>query len=250
MTYDNDQEAATLWYHDHALGMTRLNVYAGLAGFYVLQDQHRLDLVNRRVLPGGDYDIGMAIQDRAFTKDGQLYYPAYKNDPLPGTDTVKDVVPKEFYKENGNDAPSIVPEFFGDTIVVNGMAWPKLDVAAGDYEFRLLNGSDSRFYVLEVSDPNVAVHLVGTDGGLSIKAVTISDGDGIQESNEFLVLAPGDRVELVFDFSKLHDGDTVTLLNVGPAFEPFKGVSDEGLLLGDAIRPRQTTLSAILCSSR
>ena len=179
----------------------------------------------------------MAIQDRAFTKDGELYYPAYKNDPLPGTkDTVKDVVPKEFYKENGNDAPSIVPEFFGDTIVVNGMAWPKLDVAKGDYEFRLLNGSDSRFYVLEVSDPNVAVHLVGTDGGLLHQAITISDGDGIQESNEFLVLAPGDRVELVFDFSKLDDGDTATLLNVGPAFEPFKGLADaDGSLAGGAI---------------
>ena len=217
MTYDNTQDAATLWYHDHALGITRLNVYAGLAGFYILQDENRLDLVTDGVLPSGDYDIGMAIQDRAFTKDGQLYYPAYKNDPLPGThDTVKDVVPKEFYKENGNDAPSIVPEFFGDTILVNGMAWPKLDVLAGDYEFRLLNGSDSRFYVLEVSDPHVAVHLVGTDGGLLHQAVTISDGDGTQESNEFLVLAPGDRVELVFDFSDPNVGDTVNLLNVGP----------------------------------
>ena len=234
MTYDNDQDAATLWYHDHALGMTRLNVYAGLAGFYVLQDQDRLDLVEKGVLPSGNYDIGMAIQDRAFTKDGQLYYPAYKNDILPGThDKVKDVVPNEFYKENGNDAPSIVPEFFGDHILVNGMAWPELNVAAGDYEFRLLNGSDSRFYVLEVSDPKVAVHLVGTDGGLLPHAITISDGDGIQESNEFLVLAPGDRVELVFDFSKLHDGDTVQLLNVGPKFSPFQGISLDGSLFGD-----------------
>ena len=242
VTYDNDQQAATLWYHDHALGMTRLNVYAGLAGFYILQDENRLNLVEQgpdgsAVLPSGDYDIGMAIQDRAFTKDGQLYYPAYKNDPLPGThDTVKDVVPKEFYKANGNDAPSIVPEFFGDTILVNGMAWPKLDVAAGDYEFRLLNGSDSRFYVLEVSDPNVAVHLVGTDGGLLHQAVSISDGDGIQESNEFLVLAPGDRVELVIDFSKLDDGDTAILFNVGPAFEPFKGLAGaDDSLAGGAI---------------
>jgi spore coat protein A len=224
-TYDNSQQAATLWYHDHALGITRLNVYAGLAGFYVLEDQNRLDLVQAGVLPSGDYDIGMAIQDRAFTKDGQLYYPAYKNDILPGThDMVKDVVPKEFYKDNGNDAPSAVPEFFGDTILVNGMAWPKLNVAAGDYEFRLLNGSDSRFYVLKLSDPHVAVHLVGTDGGLLPHAVTISDGDGIQESNEFLILAPGDRVELVVDFSKLHDGDTVNLLNVGPQFDPFQGL--------------------------
>jgi spore coat protein A len=233
VTYDNDQQAATLWYHDHALGITRLNVYAGLAGFYVLQDQNRLDLVNDGVLPSGNYDLGMAIQDRAFTSDGQLYYPAYKNDPLPGTDmTVGDVVPQKFYDTFGEDAPSVVPEFFGDTILVNGMAWPKLNLAAGDYEFRLLNGSDSRFYVLNVSDPNVPVYLVGTDGGLLDHAVAISDGDGTQESNEFLVLAPGDRVELVFDFSKLDDGDTVNLLNVGPAFDPFQGISADGLLVG------------------
>jgi spore coat protein A len=151
MTYYNDQQAATLWYHDHALGITRLNVYAGLAGFYVLEDQNRLDLVKQGVLPSGDYDLGMAIQDRAFTSDGQLYYPAYKNDPLPGTDlTVGDIIPQKFYDTFGEDAPSVVPEFFGDTILVNGMAWPNLNVAAGDYEFRLLNGSDSRFYVLKV----------------------------------------------------------------------------------------------------
>src|SRR4029434_11164307 len=82
--YDNDQEAGSVWYHDHALGITRLNVYAGLAGFYLLEDQNRLELVNQGILPSGDYDLGMAIQDRAFTSDGQLYYPAYKNDPLPG----------------------------------------------------------------------------------------------------------------------------------------------------------------------
>jgi spore coat protein A len=238
VTYDNSQQAATLWYHDHALGITRLNVYAGLAGFYVLEDQNRLDLVEHFVLPSGGYDLGMAIQDRAFTSDGQLYYPAYKNDPLPGTDmTVGDVVPQKFYDTFGEDAPSVVPEFFGDTILVNGMAWPKLNVAAGDYEFRLLNGSDSRFYVLKVSDPNVAVHLVGTDGGLLHQAITISDGDGTQESNEFLVLAPGDRVELVFDFSKLHDGNTVNLLNVGPKFDPFQGISVDGLLFGEDPQP-------------
>jgi spore coat protein A len=234
MTYDNSQQAATLWYHDHALGITRLNVYAGLAGFYVLQDQNRLDLVKQGVLPSGNYDLGMAIQDRAFTADGQLYYPAYKNDPLPGTtDTVGDVVPQTFYDRFGEDAPSAVPEFFGDTILVNGMAWPNLDVAAGDYEFRLLNGSDSRFYVLSVDNPNVGMYLVGTDGGLLENAVTINDGDGTAEANEFLVLAPGDRVELVFDFSNLQPDETVKLLNSGPAFEPFKGVDGNGQLLGD-----------------
>jgi spore coat protein A len=233
MTYQNDQEAATLWYHDHALGLTRLNVYAGLAGFYVLQDENRTDLVENGILPSGNYDIGMAIQDRAFTSDGQLYYPAFADDLLPGTgETVSSVVPHEFYEEFGDDAASAVPEFFGDTILVNGMAWPMLEVAAGDYEFRLLNGSDSRFYVLRVSDANVGVHLVGTDGGLLPEAITLSDGDGLAEDNEFLVLAPGDRVELVFDFSRLDDDDVVNLLNVGPTFEPFKGVDDRGNLLG------------------
>jgi spore coat protein A len=235
MRYENDQQSATLWYHDHSLGMTRLNVYAGLAGFYVLQDDERLELVRDGVLPGGTYDIGMAIQDRAFTSDGQLYYPAYRSDPLPGTDeTVGDLVPQAFYEEFGDTAASIVPEFFGDTILVNGMAWPNLDVAAGSYEFRLLNGSDSRFYILTASDPDVAIYLVGTDGGLLPEAITISDGDGVQEAGEFILLAPGDRVELVFDFSKLSGGETVRLLNSGPAFEPFKGVTTEGILLGEA----------------
>ena len=235
MQYLNDQQSATLWYHDHALGITRLNVYAGLAGFYVLQDQERLQLAADGVLPSGPYDIGMAIQDRAFTEDGQLYYPAFRNDPLPGTDeTVGDMVPQEFYDAFGEGAASIVPEFFGDTIVVNGMAWPNLDVAAGDYNFRILNGSDSRFYVLTASNPDVAIYLVATDGGLLPNAITISDGDGVQEDGEFIVLAPGDRVELVFDFSNLSAGDTVRLLNSGPLFEPFKGVTADGLLLGGA----------------
>jgi len=235
MQYLNEQQSATLWYHDHALGITRLNVYAGLAGFYILQDDERLQLVEDGVLPGGAYDIGMAIQDRAFTEDGQLYYPAFKDDPLPGTDeTVGDIVPQEFYDAMGEDAPSIVPEFFGDTILVNGMAWPNYDVGAGDHQFRILNGSDSRFYVLTASNPYVAIYLVANDSGLLPEAITISDGDGVQEAGEFILVAPGDRVEVVFDFSKLSAGDTVLLLNSGPLFEPFKGVTADGLLLGDA----------------
>ena len=235
MQYLNDQELATLWYHDHALGITRLNVYAGLAGFYLLQDEVRLGLTAAGVLPSGAYDIGMAIQDRSFTADGQLYLPAYRDDTVPGTgETVGDMVPQAFYDTYGTGAASILPEFFGDVILVNGMAWPDLDVAAGDYNFRILNGSDSRFYVLSVSDPDVAIHLVGVDGGLLTEAITISDGDGIQEEGEFVVIAPGDRVELVFDFSNLSAGETVLLLNSGPLFEPFKGVSTDGTLLGGA----------------
>ena len=235
-TYPNDQEAATLWYHDHALGITRLNVYAGLAGFYLLRDDNGQHLIDTGVLPGGSYEIEMAIQDRAFTADGQLYYPAYKHDVLPGTtDTVGDVVPQSFYDANGEDAPSAVPEFFGDHILVNGMAWPNLNVAAGDYEFHMLNGSDSRFYVLELSDPDVKAYLVGVDGGLLPEARMIMDGDGVQEDGEFLVLAPGDRADLVFDFGGANIDPTVQLLNIGPAYEPFKGLAGpDGSLAGEA----------------
>ena len=75
-TYNNDQEAATLWYHDHALGITRLNVYAGLAGFYILTDPVEGTLQAQNKLPATPYDIGLAIQDRMFTADGQLFYPS------------------------------------------------------------------------------------------------------------------------------------------------------------------------------
>jgi spore coat protein A, manganese oxidase len=236
-TYDNDQEAAPLWYHDHALGLTRLNVYAGLAGFYLLQDEEKQALQAAGVLPGLDNTVEMAIQDRAFTADGQLYLPAYRDDPLPGTDmTVGDMVPEAFYTANGDDAASIVPEFLGDVILVNGMAWPTHTVALGEAHFTILNGSDSRFYVLEFSDPNVRVTLVGVDGGLLPEAIEIADGNGVHDqTSEFFVIAPGDRVELVVDFSNLIDGSEVLLTNRGPAFEPFKGlVYETGELAGGA----------------
>ena len=79
--YDNTQESATLWYHDHALGITRLNVYAGLAGFYLLRDDNEEKLIDQNVLPGGDYEIEIVIQDRDFYDNGQLFWPAYPNDP-------------------------------------------------------------------------------------------------------------------------------------------------------------------------
>lgn len=131
--YDNDQEAATLWYHDHALGITRLNVYAGLAGFNLLRDNNENKLTRKHVLPTEPYEIEIVIQDRMFTDDGELFYP---------------VEPEVAAAPN----PSVLPEFFGDFILVNGMAWPKLEVEQRKYRLRLLNGSDSRFYVLEFRD--------------------------------------------------------------------------------------------------
>jgi spore coat protein A, manganese oxidase len=219
-TYDNSQDAATLIYHDHALGYTPQNVYAGLGGFYLIRDANLNKLLTDQVLPSGANEIGMALQDHSFTADGKLYMPGRAlDDPIPGTaDTVADMLPPDYT----GPLPTALPEFFGDFNLVNGMAWPKLDVVKGEYLFHYTNVSDSRFYDLQMSDPNVKVTLVGVDGGLLKNAMIISDGDGVAEAGEDIILAPGDRIDLVVDFSNA-TGDVI-LQNTGPAYEPFKGL--------------------------
>ncbi len=225
--YDNDQESAPLWYHDHALGLTRLNVYAGLAGMYIVKDNERKLLEKKGILADTKDVVDVVLQDYSFDDEGNLYYPGHGHDVLPGDPdtTVMDEIPQEFYDDNGDDAVSILPEYFGDVILANGMAWPKMDVGTGEVQMTFLNGSDSRFYKLELDNANVRATLVGTEGGLLPNARKVFDGDGKFEANEFILLAPAERVEVVFDFSKLKDGEKVTLLNTGAAYEPYKGVS-------------------------
>ena len=136
--YDNDQEAATIWYHDHTLGITRLNVYNGLAAFYLLCDDNETQLINSNSIPSGDYEREIVIQDKMFYPDGKLAYPDVPHLTVPG-----------FAAWPGG--PSNQPEFFGEVIVVNGKAWPVLDVEPRKYRFRMLNGSDSRFYNLKMT---------------------------------------------------------------------------------------------------
>ena len=117
--YPNNQEAGTVWYHDHALGITRLNVYAGMAGFYLIADaEDTLGPDNAFGLPSGQYEIGLAIQDRTFNEDGSLFYNAQLEDA-----------------------------FKGEYVVVNGKVNPFLNVDQGKYRFRMLNGSQSREYI-------------------------------------------------------------------------------------------------------
>jgi spore coat protein A len=204
--YDNDQEAATLWYHDHALGITRLNVYAGLAGFYLLRDANENALVSGGVLPGSPYEIEIVIQDRMFTDTGQLFFPSDQADAEiePGFDPLP------------AGQPTAIAEFFGDFILVNGAAWPKLDVEPRKYRLRYLNGSDSRFYVLEFHSGGVKQSFmqIGTDNGLLETPVAM----------ETLLLAPGERMDLVVDFSGLTE---VVMKNFGPD-DPFKGFNSDG----------------------
>jgi spore coat protein A len=196
-TYDNDQEAGTIWYHDHALGITRLNVYAGLAGFYIVRDEFDTGLPDNPIgLPSGDQEVGFAIQDRMFTTDGQLYYPAG-----PQTKT--------------SPEPSVQPEFFGDVILVNGQAWPKLDVQRRKYRFRILNGSDSRFYSLRLNRTGrkpLTIWAIGTDGGLLAAPVELKGA---------LVIAPGERADVIVDFAEVGLGERIVVTNNAATPFPF-----------------------------
>lgn len=180
--YPNDQRAATLWYHDHAIGVTRLNTYAGLAGFYLIRDAYMDSLQ----LPTPPYELGVVFQDKEFLNDGTYYYPA---DPMNGV------------------SPSITPEHFGDTILVNGKVWPKLDVEPRRYRFHFLNGSSARFYHIFVADSaqvanNMQFMQIGTEQGLLPAPVNMTS----------LTIAPGERCEMIFDFAG-KEGQTLYLMN-------------------------------------
>ncbi len=196
--YENSQEAATIWYHDHALGITRLNVYAGLAGFYLITDEREQTLKAQHKLPAAPYDLGLAIQDRMFTADGQLYYPSMPEVP-------------------GVDGPSHLPEFFGDFILVNGKIWPVLEVEPRQYRLRLLNGSDSRFYNLffsDLNDKSLPFQQIASDNGFLPSPVVHNQ----------LLLSPGERKEVVVDFSDpALWNQTIVIRNNARAPYPYGG---------------------------
>jgi spore coat protein A, manganese oxidase len=184
--YPNAQLPATIWYHDHALGITRLNVYMGLAGFYIIRD----DYENYLGLPAGENEIALAIQDRMFHNDGSLKYPHPWQD-----------------------------HFHGDVILVNGKAWPYLNVKQGKYRFRTLNGSNSRTYTLSLSN-GATFHQIGTDGGLLSAPVPLSE----------VTITPGERADLVIDFASYAPGTEIILTNSAPIMfpgEPGDGVIPE-----------------------
>lgn len=171
--YPNNQIAATLWYHDHALHRTAMNVYLGLAGFYLIEDDFEKGLN----LPGGAYDVALVIQDRLFNADGSFYYPPLTRETL----------------MNG---------VLGDTILVNGAAQPYFQVANRKYRFRILNGSNAREYELALSSGKSFVQ-IGTDGGLLPAPVTRST----------IRIAPAERVEVIIDFFAYPVGAQVILKN-------------------------------------
>ena len=195
------------WYHDHALGYTRTNVYAGLAGLYFTRDS--LDTgtaANKLGLPSGKYEVPLMIADKMFTPDGQLYYP-HQVDP--------------------SGCVRMLPEAFGDVMTVNGKAWPVMHVEPRAYRFRMLDGCDSRFLNLWLARdtdttlaPAATLMQVGTDQGLLARPV----------AQQKLLLGPGERADIVVDFSKFAPGTKLVMRNDAPT--PYDG--------GDPVDPATT----------
>jgi spore coat protein A, manganese oxidase len=231
--YPNENRASTIWYHDHALGMTRLNVYAGPAGFYLIRggpagdDAVKDSRSNAQaVLPGPApaandpfppppnktyYEIPIAIQDRSFNSDGSLFYPDSR----------------EFFDEATAEDPGFIPdtdlspiwnpEFFGNMIMVNGNTWPFLRVEQRRYRLRFLNGCQSRFLILDFGNiPGVEVWQIGNEGGFLAAPVNLTATNGNR-----LLMGLAERADMIVDFTNVPVGSHV-LGNVGPD-EPFGG---------------------------
>ncbi len=222
--YSNDQPAGTLWYHDHALGITRLNVYAGLAGFYILRDGDDTgEIGNSLGLPAGPYELAYAILDRMFTDRGNLFYPAFPGDPFYDDFITGEgaILPPDVFPGGG---PTALAEFFGDHMVVNGKIWPKADVEPRNYRLRLLNGCDSRFLAVQFWEaPAGATTLAGANGPLPFTVVGSDQGLAASPTTtETLLIETGARYDVVVDFGAVAPGSRVIMRNIG-GDEPFGG---------------------------
>jgi spore coat protein A len=187
--YPNAQDPTALWYHDHALGMTRINVYSGLSGFYILRDP--ADSL-AALLPSGPYEMPLIIQDRTFLRDGSMYYPSdgyYPNYEPP---------PFNYTKEH----PYSLGAFVGNTITVNGKVWPNMNVSQGQYRFRILDASNSRFYNISFSN-GMPFTLIGSDGGYLKSPVSVTS----------MLFSPAERIDILVDFSKMAPGEKAILKN-------------------------------------
>jgi spore coat protein A len=181
--YPNGQDPALLWYHDHAMGINRLNIYAGLFGLHVIRDKVEDDLH----LPSGKYEVPLVLFDRDVRHDGQLSYPVSADPERPW-----------------------VPEVFGETQLVNGKIFPFLEVEPRKYRFRVLNAANGRFYRLSLS-AEAEIHQIGTDQGLLPAPLKVSN----------LQLAPGERADIVVDFAN-HRGAKVLLQSDSFVLMQFK----------------------------
>jgi spore coat protein A len=210
--YPNRQDPALLWYHDHTMGINRLNIYAGMLGLYVIRDSKE-DALN---LPSGKYEVPLVLMDRDLKPDGQLSYPVSADPERPW-----------------------VPEVFGAAHLVNGKLFPYLDVEPRKYRIRILNGANGRFYRLSLS-PEVEINQIGSDQGLLPAPVPV----------KHLQLAPGERADVVIDFAE-HRGAQVLLMSEALTLMQFRvaaTASADTSILPATLRaaPRIAESSAVL----
>lgn len=198
--YPNRQDAAMLWYHDHALGINRLNIFAGLLGAFFVRDE----VEDALPLPRGKFEVPLIIYDRLFDLDGQLNYPVSSDAKSPW-----------------------VPEVYGDAVLVNGKIFPYLEVEPRKYRFRVLNGSNGRAIHLTFSSSQALwfpkFHQIGSDQGLLAAPVELTR----------VRLSPAERADLIFDFSG-YAGSNLVLRNDNFNVMQFrvaaKGARDESSL--------------------
>lgn len=237
--YPNTQEAATIWYHDHALGQTRLNVFSGMSGFYLLRDWEK-EPTN---LPGGPDDCRRGHgyghdhddDDDSYGRHGEdhdedrkhkrkkKHKHGHKGRDCPYEreiviqDRIFDTKGQLIFPDNGNNPeihPFWRPAFLGNVIVVNGKSWPYMEVEPRRYRLRLLNGSNARGYRLRietVKQPTeyIPIWQIGTDGGLLDRPVQVKTPDG-----PVLTLAPGERADVIIDFAGLRPGQRLLIKNI------------------------------------
>ena len=234
--YANTQEASPIWFHDHALGITRLNVYAGLAGGYLISDLamtlptglSAYGLSRGGVVGASELTVPLVIQDRMFDTNGQLFFPS---------DSAGN-----FLWTTNPEHPYWVPEFLGDTIVVNGKAWPNFNVEPKRYRFLFLNGSNARTYEMNVVDPAGGAapnfYVIATDGGYLNGPVMVKK----------LTMMPGERYEVILDFSVATVGAKLQIKNT--AKSPFpNGVAPKGATLGNILQFTVGTCSSGQCGA-
>jgi spore coat protein A len=199
--YPNKQAAALLFYHDHTMGINRLNIYAGLQGLFVVRDETE-DALN---LPKGRYEIPLMLFDRFLDAEGQLDYPV-----------------------SGNPRSPWVPEVYSNVMLVNGKFSPYLDVEPRKYRFRVMNGSNARFFRLSFGDL-LEMNIIGGDQGLLEAPV----------KTKHALLGPAERTDIIFDFSG-HAGKKIVLKSDSFEIMEFRiaasGAKDDSSL-PSALRP-------------
>ncbi|MBK9795046.1 MAG: multicopper oxidase domain-containing protein [Holophagaceae bacterium] len=250
--YPNDQSARLMWYHDHAMGITRLNAYAGMATAYIIRDKFEALLVKYFGLPGfvenGGRELPLVFQDKVF-QNGNL--PTNPDRPFPGAAQGLGNLwyPYDYEEKWGNlDAPtaplvSVVPEAFGDTMLVNGTAFPKATVDPRRYRFRVLDACNARVLNLQLYEdngsglpdftkPGPSWIVIGTEGGFLARPVvvpsarlnTLTDPAGgrfvlPEAPGGSLIISPGERFDVVVDFNG-KGGKKYILFNDAPGPYP------------------------------